>query len=78
MNNILYWLGILAGIYLIGKVLLWMVDTYFYHKERLKSKPNNEIIEFREELKKRDKEFALLLNYFKITIVKGEDKIVKK
>ena len=78
MNNILYWLGILAGIYLIGKVLLWMVDTYFYHKERLNSKPNNEIIEFREELKKRDKEFALLLNYFKITIVKGEDKIVKK
>ena len=86
MNNILYWLGILAGIYLIGKVLLWMSDVYFLHKEKLRSKPqtiSNEIVyeleKMRKELEKRDKEFTLLLDYFKIVIVKGEEfKIVKK
>ena len=83
MNNILYWLGILAGIYLIGKVLLWMSDVYFLHKEKLRNKPNNELYyeleKMRKELEKRDKEFTLLLDYFKIVIVKGEEfKIIKK
>ena len=86
MNNILYWLGILAGIYLIGKVLLWMLDVYFLHKEKLRNKPqtiSNEIVyeleKMRKELEKRDKEFTLLLDYFKIVIVKGEEfKIIKK